>query len=270
MSVASNPSPMIGMTETSDPKPTGAFHWTQEPWGRALRCDALAVTHFFTSADVVLREDEREWDAVASSLGVTRARLLLVKQVHGVDAAVARRGAGGHWSRPQADIIVTDDPEVAIGVRVADCAPILLYDPKKNVAGAVHAGWRGTAARAAEAGVHALQREFGTNAANLIAAIGPCLGRCCGEIGPEVIEAFRSGGADTASLDAWFTPGRGDRSLLDLERANRDQLMQAGLDPGAILASGLCTKTNPARLHSYRAAGGTAGRMLAAIRVAAT
>ena len=228
---------------------------------------ALPVAHFFTSSDVVLRESDREWDAVAASLGVTRDRLLLVKQVHGVDVAIARRGSESHWSRPQGDIVITDDPSVAIGVRVADCAPILLYDRARNVAGAVHAGWRGTAARAAEAGVRALEREFESNPADLIAAIGPCLGQCCGEIGPEVIETFRAGGADQASIDAWFTPGRADRSLLDLERANRDQLVQAGVDPGAIFASGLCTKTNPRRLHSYRAARDAAGRMLAAIRV---
>jgi YfiH family protein len=261
---------MIGMSETSDPKPSGAFFWTQEPWGRALRCSELPVPHLFTSSDVVLRDSEQEWNAVAVSLGVTRDRLLLVKQVHGVDVAVARRGATRDWSRPHADIVITDDPAVAIGVRVADCAPILLYDRGNNVAAAVHAGWRGTAARAAEAGVHALRREFGTNPANLVAAIGPCLGQCCGEVGPEVIDAFRSGGADQPSLDAWFTPGRGDRSLLDLERANHDQLAQAGVKPGAIFVCGLCTKTNPQRLHSYRAARDASGRMLAAIRVAGT
>jgi YfiH family protein len=259
---------MMAMPVTSDPKPTDAFHWTQEPWGRALRCSALPVAHFFTSADVVLRDSGHEWDAVASSIGVMRDRLLLVKQVHGVDVAVARRGDDHSWSRPQADIVITDDPAVAIGVRVADCAPILLYDGVKNVGGAVHAGWRGTAARAAQAGVRALEREFGSNPVNLVAAIGPCLGQCCGEVGPEVVEAFRSGGSEQSSIDVWFTPGRADRFLLDLERANRDQLAQAGVRPEAIFVSGLCTKTNPQRLHSYRAARDAAGRMLAAIRVA--
>ena len=228
------------------------------------------MAHLFTSADVVLRDSEREWDAVAATLGVTRDRLLLVKQVHGIDVAVARRGVDHQWSRPQADMVITNDPAVAIGVRVADCAPILLYDPRRNVAGAVHAGWRGTAARAAQAGARALEREFGSHPGDLVAAIGPCLGQCCGEVGPEVIEAFRDGGADEASVHAWFMPGHGDRSLLDLERANRDQLVESGLDPDAIFASGLCTKTNPHRLHSYRAARDAAGRMLAAIRVAAT
>jgi len=256
------------MVETSDPQPSGAFEWTQAPWGRALRCTRLPAPHLFTSRDLVLRADDREWDAVASSLGLDAARLLLVKQVHGVYVAIARRGRAGGWIRPEADAIVTDDPDVAIGVRVADCAPVLLFDPAENVAGAAHAGWRGTAAGASAAAVRAMGETFGSRPSGLIAAIGPCLGRCCGEVGPDVLAAFRAGGADEASMQAWFTPGRGDRSFLDLERANRDQLERAGLDPSRIFASGLCTKTHRERLHSYRGDGAQAGRLLGAIRIA--
>ncbi len=262
MSVASNPSPMIAM---ADPKPNDAFQWTQEPWGRALRCTRLPAPHLFTSRDLVLRDDQAEWDAVSASLGVTRDRLLLVKQVHGIHAVIARKGTTG-WAKPQADIIISDDPAVAIGVRTADCAPILVYDQTRNVVGAAHAGWRGAASHVALAAVRAMHNEFGTNAADLIAAIGPCLGQCCGEVGPEVVEAFRAGGADAASIDVWFRPGKGDRSFLDLERANRDQLEDAGMNPDTIFTSGLCTKSNAERLHSYRAAREGAGRLLGAIR----
>jgi polyphenol oxidase len=256
---------MMAMT---DPKTTGPFEWAQEPWGRALRCTRLAAPHLFTSKDLQLRDDEREWTAVAASLGVAPDRLLLVKQVHGIQAAVAGRGRTVAWARPEADIIVTNDPDVAIGVRVADCAPVLLFDPSRNAVGAVHAGWRGAAADAAGAGVLAMSREFQTRPAEVVAAIGPCLGECCGEVGPEVVEAFRAGGASAASIDAWFHPGQGDRSFLDLERANRDQLERAGLPSGNIFGSGLCTKTHHDRLHSYRADRNAAGRLLAAIRCA--
>ena len=242
--------------------------WTQEPWGRALRCTRLPAPHLFTSRDLVLRGDEREWTSVAASLGVTRERLLLVTQVHGVHVAIARKGRTGEWTRPEADAIVTDDPSVAVGVRVADCAPVLLFDPIRNVAGAAHAGWRGTAAETSVAAVRALAATFGSRGADLIAAIGPCLGKCCGEVGPDVVAAFRAGGADEPSLRAWFTPGSGDRSFLDLERANRDQLERAGLDPSRVFVSGLCTKTHRARLHSYRGDGAAAGRLLGAIRIA--
>ena len=213
----------------------------------------------------MLREDQAEWDAAASSLGVGRDRLLLVKQVHGIDVAVARRGTAA-WPKPQADSVITDDPAVAIGVRTADCAPILLFDPIRNVAGAVHAGWRGTASGAAGAGIAAMGREFGTQPADLIAAIGPCLNACCGEVGPDVVDAFRAGGADETSIAAWFAPGSGDRLFMDLEGDNRDQLRREGLDPASIHESGLWTKTHHARLHSYRVARARAGRLLAAIR----
>ena len=251
----------------SDPQPTGAFTWTQEPWGRALRCTRLAAPHLFSSRDVMLGDDPAEWTAVARSLGVASDRLLRARQVHGTQVAVARRGASTPWARPQADIMVSDDPGVAIGVRVADCAPVLLHDPVKRAVGAAHAGWRGTAAGAAGAAVRAMQKTFGSHSSDLVAAIGPCLGACCGEVGPEVVEAFRAGGADRASLAAWFTTGAGDRSFLDLERANRDQLRAAGMNPDAIFASGLCTKTHRERLHSYRADRDAAGRMVGAIRV---
>jgi YfiH family protein len=228
----------------------------------------LPVPHLFTARDLVLRNDDREWTAVAASLGVPLDRLLLIKQVHEVGAVVVRRGWQPPWVRPRADIILTDDPSVAIGVRVADCAPVLLLDRSRGVVGAAHAGWRGTAAGASIAAVEALRREFGSNAADLVAAIGPCLGACCGEVGPEVVEAFRAGGASDASIASWFSRGRDDRFQLDLERANRAQLEQAGLDPSAIHATGLCTRTNRARFHSYRADREAAGRMVAAIRPA--
>jgi YfiH family protein len=254
------------MMPISDPQPSGAFEWTQEPWGRALRCTALPAPHLFTSRDLILRGDEREWSAVASSLGVEATRLLLVKQVHGVHVAIARKGRTSAWTRPEADAIVTDDPAVAIGVRVADCAPVLLLDAVRNVVGAAHAGWRGTAASTSAAAVRAMGETFGSRPADLIAAIGPCLGQCCGEVGPDVLAAFRAAGADDASMRAWFRPGTGDRSFLDLERANADQLARAGIDPARIFASGLCTKTHRERLHSYRGDGARAGRLLGAIR----
>jgi len=222
----------------------------------------------FTSRDVELRDREHEWTGVAASLGVTRERLLLVRQVHGTTVAVAARGSARGWPQPEADAIVTDDPDVAVGVRVADCAPLLLVDPVTNGVAAAHAGWRGTAAGVANAVVSTMVGRYGTRPADLLAAIGPCLGSCCGEVGPDVVRAFRAGGAGDTLLRTWFSPGKGDRLLLDLERANRDQLAAAGMDPARIFGAGLCTKTHSDRLHSYRADKTAAGRMLAGIRAA--
>lgn len=222
----------------------------------------------FTTADIQLRDDQAEWHGVAAALGVDRAAVRLIKQVHGQGFAVVRRGESPEIERPEADIIITDDPPSAIGVRVADCAPILLADRTRPVVGAAHAGWRGAMHDVATAAVRALNETFGSTPANLIAAIGPSLGPCCGEMGPEVVEAFRDAGHDDADIDRWFTTGPRGRAHFDLWLANADQLERAGVPSNAIHVARLCTRCRPDTFHSYRAAGASAGRMLGAIRPA--
>ena len=222
--------------------------------------------HFFTARQLRLRGDRREWDAVAGAIGVAANRLLLVSQVHRAEVAVARRGRADAWPQPAADIIVSDDESSAVGVRVADCAPILVADARGAAVAAAHAGWRGTVQGAAAEAVRALVAEFGANPRDLVAAIGPCLGPCCGEVGDEVVEAFRQAGHEDAAIGRWFSDGPRGRPHLDLWRANADQLVAAGLDAGNVHVARLCTKSNADRLHSYRADGPDAGRMVGVIR----
>lgn len=251
------------------PQPTDGFEWTQAPWGQALRCRPLLelAHHLFTTRNLQLRDERREWDQVASALDVATGRVLLIRQVHRAAVAVARRGRPGEWQRPEADVIVSDDPSSAIGVRVADCAPVLLGDRRRGVVAAAHAGWRGTVVDAAGAAVRAMTREFGTDPADLVAAVGPCLGPCCGEVGDEVVEAFREAGHPAASLERWFTAGGSSgRPHVDLWTANSDQLVAAGVPADRVHVARLCTKTHRTVLHSYRVDGEHAGRMVAAIR----
>ncbi len=247
------------------PQPSGGFAWTQEPWGPALRCVPLetAAPHLFTIANLRLVDDDQEWDAVAERMGVTAVRL--IRQVHGVDVSIAR-SCGTDPARPEADIIISEDPRVAIGVRVADCAPVLLADPRRRAVAAVHAGWRGTLRNVAAAAVKAMTDSFASDPRDLRAAIGPCLGRCCGEMGPEVLAAFRDAGHGTCDLDRWFTRGNSGRSHFDLWGANRDQLRSAGVPGSRIHVAELCTRTYASLLHSYRAQGPNAGRMVGVIR----
>ena len=251
------------------PQPTAGFAWTQPSpaVGPALQCGPLSALarHLFTASHLELRNDPGEWQAAAAALGSDAHAIRLVRQVHGVGVAVAGPEPGPEWITPEADIIVSGHPQVVIGVRVADCAPILLADAKRLAVGAVHAGWRGTSQRAAQAGVVALGREFGSKPADLLAALGPCLGVCCGEVGEEVVQAFRLAGHSERSLDRWFSMGPGGRWHLNLARANVDQLLDAGLRGSSIYAAGLCTRSFPATFHSYRAAGRHAGRMAALI-----
>jgi YfiH family protein len=252
----------------AQPQPNDGFEWTQVPWGHVLRCRPLLelADHFFTAGDLRLRADDLEWTAVAQRIGLSLEHLLLIRQVHRADVAVVRLGRSGRWDRPDADVIVSNDPSSAVGVRVADCAPVLLADRKRGVVGAVHAGWRGTVQEAAPAGVEAMICEFGSEPQDLIAAIGPCLGPCCGEVGSEVVDAFREGGHGEGRITRWFTVGPSGRPHLDLWRANADQLEEAGLRAANIHIARLCTRTHAGHLHSYRAEGEKSGRMLGVIR----
>jgi YfiH family protein len=234
-----------------------------------LRCRPLAeiADHFFTGGNLQLRDSREEWDQVADLIGLDFERVLLLRQVHRADVAVRHRGEYESGQRPEADIAVTNDPTIALGIRVADCAPILIADRRTLAVGAAHAGWRGTVQGAAIAAVRAMQKAFGSQTADLITAIGPCLGACCGEVGPEVVEAFRQAGHSAESIGRWLTKGSTDRFQLDLPLANRDQLASAGIPPAQIHTAGLCTKSFPEVFHSYRVQKERAGRMVGIVRV---
>jgi hypothetical protein len=250
------------------PQPAAGFEWIESSRevGRALQCRSVAAPHLFTAAHLQLRGDPGEWEAAAATLGRGSSALRLIKQVHGADVAIVRREDSSTWLVPEADIILSEDPRFVIGVRAADCAPILLADRRRQVVAAVHAGWRGTAQSAVQKAVAALTREFGSSPEDLVAAIGPCLGVCCGEVGDDVVEAFRDAGHGEPALDCWFSRGPAARWHLHLARANRDQLIEAGLRAADVHSAGLCTRSFPHVFHSHRADGAKAGRMAALIR----
>lgn len=195
-----------------------------------------------------------------------RGGVRLLRQVHGASVAVVRRGSQDAWHAPEADIVISNDPCAAIAVQVADCAPILMADRRLGVVGAAHAGWRGTIRSAAVEAVQAMHREFGSAPVDLVAAIGPCLGACCGEVGEEVVDAFRKAGHPALALARWFSTGPRGRPMLDLPAANADQLHAAGIPRAQIHVAGLCTRTHAGLMHSYRASGAAAGRMAGIIR----
>lgn len=167
--------------------------------------------------------------------------LATLKQVHSSSciAAEGRAGALG-----QGDALLENTPGAVVAVKTADCIPILLVDERRRAVAAVHAGWRGTAAGIAQRAVEAMASRFGSTAGDLHAAIGPGIGKCCYEVGPEVAAHF----------------GERGRAHIDLADANRRQLMEAGVAPARIYASNLCTMCLPAEFHSYRRDKEAAGR----------
>ncbi len=244
------------------------FRWIARPWGHALECVPLAAIapHGWTTRDLALEGDdarcEAAWTALATGEHVERNHLVRLRQVHSAIAVTERDGGAA------ADALVSRDPGRLLTVRVADCVPLLVTDRRTGAAGAVHAGWRGTAGRIAQAAVQRMKEEFDSAPRDLVAAIGPSIRACCYEVGPELRSAFRGAGASEAELSAWFTPGRGDRLQLDVPRANVDQLVAAGIPLEQVHDSCLCTACHPAWFYSYRRDKGSAGRLVGYIKPA--
>ena len=252
------------------PTPDPAFHWTREVWGAALRCRPLIASaqHLFTSKQLALPDPEA-WGAALASVGSRPDRLMRVKQVHGNVVRVLKQGAlpaNAGDSRPDGDAVISNAPGLALAVMVADCVPVLLCDPVRGAAAAIHAGWRGTCARVAPAAIDAMRREFGTDPGDLIAAIGPSVGPDDYEVGESLITAFLGAGHRQSAIDTWFNR-RGPKPHLDLWTANTDQMIDAGIDPVRIARCGLSTVSFPEVFDSYRVAGERAGRMAAVIVV---
>ena len=253
------------------------FHLTHETWGPALRCRPFgeAAHHLFTTRQLEL-PSPGSWERLGPSTGVAPDRFVTPNQVHGCRVVAVRRGiddaslAALQVTRPNADAIISDDRSVGLVVRAADCVPLLIADRRLGAVAAVHAGWRGTAARVVSATVHALEREFGSRPADLTAVIGPAIGVCCYEVGSDVVDAFAAAGHERSLIDRWFLLPPADRRLrLDVPGANRDQLILAGVPEEHIHVSGLCTAMHLDVLTSYRAEKELAGRIAGVITASA-
>jgi YfiH family protein len=157
----------------------------------------------------------------------------------------------------EGDALVTDQLRIGIGVRTADCVPILLLDCRNRAVAAIHAGWRGSASEIAKCTVEKMSRDFETSPADIYAAIGPCIRACCYEVGIEVAQQFAS------VFPEWDPNARVHK--LDLAEANRRQLQAAGVPPAHIFDSCLCTTCDAAQFFSYRREPENPGRMVAAI-----
>ena len=276
-----------------------------------LRADPLSripwVVHGFSTRtggqsqlekERVLNLGFTDWDrreAVAQNrrkllqgLGATTMPLVALAQIH---SDVAHVVAAPPANPLQGDAILTRQPGLLLAVQTADCVPILLVDTARRAVAAIHAGWRGTLARIAAKTLGRMRLEWGTQPRSVVAALGPAIGRCCYEVGPEVAQAFAGQFAPAAEwFDGpfarlalgeepnplpWLTmmpPGHElppERVQLDLRAANRWQLIDAGVEPGNISVSTLCTACRTDLLFSYRREGSRTGRMMSIIGIRA-
>lgn len=157
----------------------------------------------------------------------------------------------------EGDGLVTDDVGKSIGVRTADCVPILLIDSRTRAVAAVHAGWRGTLAQVVRQAIEKMGSDFGTAPGDLHAAMGPCIRGCCYEVGKDLAEQFVSYFPDWDPKAA--------KHLLNLPQANQLQLEAAGVPAAHIYDIRLCTTCETGQFFSYRREPENPGRMVAAI-----
>ena len=223
---------------------------------------ALNLAGFDQDSAENIRENRRRF---LSALGVGDWKLAACWQVHGSDVLVLRDAGDPRSEREHCDALTTNLAGVLLGVKTADCVPVILGDPRTGACAAVHAGWRGTLAGIVRHALARMRQEFGTDPGEVCAAAGPAALGCCYEVGLEVTEAFREKFPDADSL---FVPTREGHALIDLHEANRRQLVESGVAPGRVHLLPLCTMCRPDLFFSYRRdrkLHGRTGRLLSVI-----
>ncbi len=255
-----------------------------------LVCRALEpyAPHFFTTRSWRLGDrtprSESGWLDVAAAAQVGVEHFGRLQQVHGADAVTYKKGGEAPGGRmPNADIVLTDDPAVALAVQTADCLPMLIADPRTGAVAAAHAGWRGLVARVPAVTVERMAADFGSRPADLRVAIGPAIGACCYEVGEDVRGRFEQAMFEAEEVDRWFavepqvlasnppmrTLAGGRRPhhwFFDGWACARRQLETAGVPRDQIFSADLCTASHDEAFCSYRRDGTVAGRMAAVIR----
>ena len=201
-------------------------------------------------------ENVREnWRRLGAAAGLDLTRAVYARQIHSADVRIAHAAdAQPPELEPRfaCDGFVTNEPGVPLAVFMADCLPVLLHDPAAGVIGAVHCGWRGSVADI-----------LGAAVADIRAAIGPGIGACCFEVGPEVAAAAEA--LLHAPLGALARPRADGKALLDLKGVNARRLMQLGVPAGQIAVSDACTMCRPDVFWSHRATDGRRGVQAAVI-----
>ncbi len=214
------------------------YHWLNV--GRTVGDDQRAV--------------DANHDLICWALGIRRSDIATASQVHSANVAVVGLEDRGRVAA-QTDALVTNCPGVFLMLRFADCVPVALYDPVRQAIGLVHAGWKGTLGQATQKTVETMVETYDSRPADLMACIGPSIGPCCYEVGPEVAKSVQEVFPHRPQL----LHQQGDGSFyFDLWEANRLQLVALGVH--RIEIAGLCTACHNDEFFSHRADHGRTGR----------
>ncbi len=191
-------------------------------------------------------EGKRESNQTRSSIPPSPSRPLSLSKTEVVHMALPEN----HFRFTEGDAMVTDIPGTAIGIRTADCLPILVGDLTSGAVAAIHCGWRSLALGLAGKGVRVLLEVTGSQPEDLVAAVGPSIGPCCYEVGEEVKDSFPSGEGKG------LFETRGESLYLDLAAGAKSQLLAEGMSPESIEEITGCTSCDGDMFWSWRARGG--------------
>jgi polyphenol oxidase len=208
---------------------------------------------------------------LASCLNIDFKNMTIAEQTHSGNVAVIseeQRGKGNLCHKnsvSNSDAMVTDVKNICIIILVADCVPIIFFDPQRRVIGVAHAGWRGSVRAIASHTVNTMVRQFGSLPEDIVAGIGPSIGPCCYKVGPEILSQVRATvkGAD----DSIKNEAQDGTGYLDLWDLNLRQLLKEGILAKNIEIAGICTAHNRQDFFSYRANTGETGRFGAGIEL---
>ena len=232
-----------------------------QPW------DSLNLGSTLGDDPVRVRENFRLF---CTAIGADTGALVKNHQVHGdLVRAVTQDDILSDPSQPgtfDADGLITDVPGLCLTVFSADCVPVLLWDPVKRVAAAVHSGWRGTALGIAARAAEQMRSDYGSAPGDILAAIGPSIGRCCFETHSDVPDGLQEGlGADAAPF---IRPtSASGKFLVDLKGANLRWLERAGVKREHIAVSTACTACTAEHFWSHRRLGTQRGSMASMIQI---
>jgi len=208
-------------------------------------------------------------ELLADTLGISLSSLTTAKQVHDAHVEIVTKGSRGKGATDYkgainaADAMVTDAADTCLMALLADCVPILFYDPSRKVIGVAHAGWKGTLRSVARDTVSVFRKDFGCSPKDIVVGIGPSIGPCCYEVGKEVVGQVENlFGAKQGYIGKESTSGKG---CFDLWQANLRQLVEAGIPEENIETAKVCTCHHPDLFFSYRHENGRAGRFGAGI-----
>ena len=186
-------------------------------------------------------------------------RLIFLRQIH---SNVVHSVDESFKNKCQGDAMITDQSNLLLIIKTADCLPVLMVDKGKRVVAAVHCGWRGTHRRVIQHVVRALMLHYGCSLPSLFVAMGPSIGKECYEVGEEVMRGFEEAGL---LLDFFHPhPQRKGKYFYDLKKANLSQLLSLGIEKENIFSFGFCSHCRP-DFPSYRRDGKEAGRALSFI-----